>query len=53
MSAEDIYEIMKKEIVSLKFDGVTGENMEWNASGEVSKTPKAVIIRNGQYVFYK
>ena len=29
--------------------GLTGE-MDWEANGEVSKTPKAVVIQNGAYV---
>ncbi len=30
-------------------EGVTGE-MTWDVSGAVSKTPKAVVIQNGEYV---
>ena len=29
--------------------GLTGE-MDWEANGEVTKTPKAVVIENGVYV---
>lgn len=32
------------------FSGLTGENMTWSASGEVSKSPKGMIIKNGAYV---
>ena len=32
------------------FDGVTGAGMSWDASGQVSKEPKAVIIQNGEYI---
>ena len=32
------------------FDGVTGLNMTWSKEGQVSKEPKAVIIKNGEYV---
>ena len=32
------------------FDGLTGAGMTWNAAGQVSKEPKAVIIKNGEYV---
>jgi len=32
------------------FSGLTGENMTWKATGEVSKAPKAVVIQNGTYV---
>ena len=31
------------------FSGLTGKNMKWSASGEVSKDPKGMIIKNGVY----
>ena len=34
---------------SFTVTGLTGENMTWSATGEVSKTPKGMIIQNGQY----
>jgi branched-chain amino acid transport system substrate-binding protein len=34
----------------MTFNGLTGTDVNWNASGEVSKAPKAVIIENGVYV---
>ncbi|MGI6579632.1 MAG: ABC transporter substrate-binding protein [Saccharofermentanales bacterium] len=32
------------------FNGLTGDNMTWSATGEVSKAPKGMIIENGVYV---
>lgn len=32
------------------FSGLTGDNMTWAPSGEVSKDPMAVVIENGTYV---
>jgi branched-chain amino acid transport system substrate-binding protein len=32
------------------FSGLTGEGMKWNAEGQVSKTPKAMVIKDGVYV---
>jgi len=32
------------------FNGLTGEDMTWDASGAVSKAPKGMIIENGAYV---
>jgi branched-chain amino acid transport system substrate-binding protein len=32
------------------FSGLTGEGMQWNAEGQVSKAPKAMVIQNGVYV---
>ena len=50
MSTDDITAAMIKEFTSMTFDGITGLSMKWNASGEVSKAPKAVVIENGVYV---
>ena len=33
----------------MTFDGLTGEGMTWDASGAVSKAPKAVVIKDGAY----
>ena len=33
----------------LTFDGLTGDSMTWDASGAVSKAPKAVVIKDGAY----
>ncbi len=30
--------------------GLTGENMSWSATGEISKAPKGMVIQNGVYV---
>ena len=32
------------------FDGVTGTGVSWDSNGQVSKDPKAVVIKNGEYV---
>ena len=32
------------------FSGLTGENMTWSDTGEVSKPPKGMVIKNGAYV---
>ncbi|MBQ3817021.1 MAG: ABC transporter substrate-binding protein [Clostridia bacterium] len=32
------------------FDGVTGTGVTWSETGEVSKSPKGMIIKNGAYV---
>ncbi|MGX8680141.1 MAG: ABC transporter substrate-binding protein [bacterium] len=50
MSNEELADIMIKQFTSMKFDGVTGKGMTWKATGEVSKDPKAVIIKDGVYV---
>jgi len=49
MSAEEICEILIAQFTSMTFDGLTGK-ATWNTKGEVSKSPKAVIIEGGKYV---
>ncbi len=50
MTAQQIADIMIAQFTTMTFDGVTGTTVTWAANGEVSKEPKAVIIRNGVYV---
>ncbi|NLK89469.1 MAG: ABC transporter substrate-binding protein [Clostridiaceae bacterium] len=52
MSAKDICDKLIKVFTSSDFsvDGLTGENMTWSTSGEVSKAPKGMVIENGVYV---
>lgn len=35
---------------SFKFDGLTGLGMTWSETGEVSKEPKGMVIKDGAYV---
>ena len=50
MSASDICDLLVPVFTSMTFDGITGEGMTWAETGEVSKSPTAVIIENGVYV---
>lgn len=51
MSAEEICDAMVETFGSgsFTFSGLTGEGMTWNAAGEVSKSPMAVVIKDGVY----
>ncbi|MBQ8822827.1 MAG: ABC transporter substrate-binding protein [Lachnospiraceae bacterium] len=49
MSASDICEALKAAMTQITIDGLTGEGMSWEASGEPNKAPKAVIIKDGAY----
>ena len=49
MDAHEIAKVMKEQFTSMSFEGLTG-NTTWNTNGEASKTPRAVIIKNGVYV---
>lgn len=50
MDTSAICEVLKKQITSISYDGLTGAGMTWKASGEVNKDPKAVEIKDGAYV---
>ena len=49
MDASDICDALKAQFTTMSFDGLTGEGMTWDASGAVSKAPKAVVIKDGAY----
>ena len=48
MSVSDICEAMKKAMTEIEFTGATG-TMTWSADGEPTKTPMAMIIKDGTY----
>ncbi len=50
MSAADICEKMVEAFPNITFDGLTGEGVTWADTGEVSKSPKGMVIENGAYV---
>lgn len=50
MSASDLCDTLKPVMTSTTIDGLTGTGMSWSESGEVNKDPKAVVIKNGEYV---
>ena len=50
MSAEELCDLMIQQFTSMTFDGLTGDGMTWDANGQVSKSPKGMIIENGAYV---
>lgn len=52
MSVSDLCEALKAAMTTITVDGLTGEGMTWQDSGEVSKAPKAMVIENGVYVAY-
>ena len=49
MSVEEIGAAMTSAMTSITVDGLTGTGMTWDASGAVSKSPKAVKIKDGAY----
>ena len=52
MSVSDICDKMIETFTSsdFTFDGLTGTGMTWSTTGEVSKAPKGMEIKNGAYV---
>lgn len=49
MSVSDLCNAIREAMLTLSFDGLTGEGMTWDADGAVSKDPKAVVIKDGAY----
>lgn len=50
MSRSEISAILREQVTSLTFNGLTGSDISWSETGEVSKMPMAVVIENGAYV---
>ena len=50
MSAEEICEKLIEVMPTIEYTGLTGQGLTWNAEGEVSKDPMAVVIKDGVYV---
>lgn len=52
MSASDICDAMKTAMTQINVQGLTGDEggLKWSETGEVNKSPKAVVIENGVYV---
>lgn len=50
-SSADICEAMIKVFTGgdFTFSGLTGNDMQWDASGEVTKIPRVCVIENGEY----
>ena len=48
MSVSDLCEALKQAMVEIEVTGVTG-TMTWDASGEPTKTPMAMVIKDGAY----
>ena len=49
-SVSELGDAMEKAMTEISLDGLTGSGMKWDASGDVDKEPKAVIIKDGAYV---
>lgn len=49
MSNEEICTALQKAMTEITVDGLTGEGITWDASGEPTKAPKAVVIKDGVY----
>lgn len=49
MSNEEICAALTAAMTEITVDGLTGEGITWDASGEPTKAPKAVVIKDGVY----
>lgn len=50
MSVKEIGTAMKEAIQQISYDGLTGTQMTWKATGEVNKQPRVFKIEGGKYV---
>lgn len=50
MDISAMCDALKGAMTEIKVDGLTGTGITWDASGEPTKEPKAVVIENGAYV---
>jgi len=52
MTAEELCEALIPVFTGSDFsvNGLTGENMSWDATGAVTKSPKGMVIQDGTYV---
>ena len=50
MSAQELCELMIAQFTSMTFNGLTGTDMTWDASGAVSKAAHGCVIQNGAYI---
>ncbi|MGN0483160.1 MAG: ABC transporter substrate-binding protein [Lachnospiraceae bacterium] len=48
-AAADMKQPLCDAVQNISIDGLTGSGMTWSASGEISKTPIAVVIKDGEY----
>ena len=49
MDASTLCDALKVAMTEITVDGLTGEGMQWEATGEVNKAPRAMKIENGAY----
>ena len=49
MSVSDLCEGLKVAMTEISIDGLTGEGITWTVDGEPSKSPKAMVIKDGAY----
>ena len=52
MSNEELCDALIATVPTITLTGLTGDGagITWDASGEVSKSPKGMVIENGAYV---
>ena len=53
MSTSDMCDKIIKAMTEISVDGLTGAGMTWEATGEVNKSPMAVVITDGVYVSFE
>ena len=50
IAMDELCEKLTAAMLEITVDGLTGDGMKWTTEGEVEKAPKAMVIKNGEYV---
>ena len=50
MSAQEIGNLLKDYLPTMKYTGLTGNDCTWGKDGKISKAPKTYMIKDGAYV---
>lgn len=50
MSAQEIGNLLKDYLPTMKYTGLTGNDCTWGTDGKISKAPKTYMIKDGAYV---
>ena len=50
MDVSTLCDLMIQQFSTMTFNGLTGNDVTWDSTGAVSKSPKGMVIQNGAYV---
>ena len=50
MTAQEINDLLIEQFTTMTFNGLTGTDVTWDATGACTKAPKGMVIQDGVYV---